>query len=220
MGIVDVTGQRFGRLVVLRKHPSSGRRSAWECACDCGNLCIVKLPVLRFKSESSCGCVSRGNLSKFSLMRYLTKKSAANDSGCREYTGDLNVHGYGNVPFGGRTILAHRAAAYAWMGFDIDSKLYVCHHCDNRRCINPDHLFVGTAKENTQDCISKGRFKGTANLVRRKTHCKRGHELADPNLVYNKIGRQCKACAKLNARAYYLAHPEKYFKRSKIQPTT
>jgi len=36
--------------------------------------------------------------------------------------------------------------------------MLVCHHCDNKRCINPDHLFVGTAKDNTVDMIKKGRY--------------------------------------------------------------
>jgi hypothetical protein len=48
--------------------------------------------------------------------------------------------------------------SYAWHFRPITTKEYVLHRCDNRRCINPKHLFIGTAKDNAFDAIKKGRF--------------------------------------------------------------
>lgn len=68
----------------------------------------------------------------------------------------------------GLQIRIHRLSAYLWSGFDLSSKLSVCHKCDNRICFNFDHLFVGTHTDNMRDMISKGRdvrigLKGSKN---------------------------------------------------------
>lgn len=66
--------------------------------------------------------------------------------------------GYGTINIGGRMTLAHRAS-YAVANGPIDPGLVVCHRCDTPACVNPDHLFVGTHKDNTQDCVRKGRIR-------------------------------------------------------------
>jgi hypothetical protein len=69
----------------------------------------------------------------------------------------LNCTGYPLVQRNGQRMHAHR---YSYeLAFDpIPDGLYVCHHCDNKRCINPEHLFLGTQADNMQDAVQKGRI--------------------------------------------------------------
>ena len=87
------------------------------------------------------------------------------ETGCIEWTSYLNDAGYGIVSCGRRfpRMRAHRVG-WALVNGPIPEDLCLCHKCDNRKCINPEHLFLGTKSDNTQDMISKGRhftpFKG------------------------------------------------------------
>jgi hypothetical protein len=77
---------------------------------------------------------------------------------CWLYQGSISKSGYGNISLAGKQYKPHRLVARLFLGFDLNSDKFICHKCDNPSCINPMHLFIGTAKENTQDALTKGRF--------------------------------------------------------------
>jgi hypothetical protein len=83
-------------------------------------------------------------------------------SGCHEWQSSLHRDGYGKTYHDGKTISAHRLAYRLFVGEP--GELCVLHRCDNRKCVNPDHLYVGTYKDNARDMHSRGRAVGRRKL--------------------------------------------------------
>ena len=113
--------------------------------------------------------------------RFWSKVSTEDD--CWEWTGVLSV-GYGQIYHKGKMIGSHRVAWGLAHGPIPDGK-YVLHACDNRRCVRVSHLFLGGPRENTLDCITKGR----ANPPRGVRHWKAKLNEAKVKLILRSVGK-------------------------------
>lgn len=112
-----------------------------------------------------------GRLTLKSKLEILLSRCIVNpDTYCWEYTKYINKWGYGRLRYNGKKHLAHRLI-YEFIIGNIPKNMLVCHHCDNPKCINPYHLFVGTNKDNHTDAIKKGRIDLSKRAKERWIKC-------------------------------------------------
>lgn len=112
-------------------------------------------------------------LTEMEKVRFWSKVERKSDGECWPWVGALTKRGYGSVKIQGGSFMPHRVS-FAMDAGDPATQV-VCHKCDNPRCVNPSHLFLGTQQDNVKDAISKGRFfipsgsKGDKNPSRKLT---------------------------------------------------
>lgn len=88
--------------------------------------------------------------------RFEEKVDRNSPNGCWHWISAFTLNGYGIIWRNGKNAFAHRVAYELHRG-PILKDMYVCHSCDNKKCVNPDHLFLGTAQDNAIDREQKGR---------------------------------------------------------------
>ena len=132
---------------------------------------------------------------KTEFERFITKVNKTES--CWLWTGSTLRGNYGHFrrrkPDGTWTMGKAHRFSYEYFKHPIPKGQQVCHHCDNPLCVNPDHLFTGTALDNNRDCLQKNRhaFGRDPNhkLLSQEIAVKlRDTKLKNPNLTYKELG--------------------------------
>lgn len=120
------------------------------------------------------------------VVETIRENSSYAPNGCINWVGAKNSHGYGRITIGhAKSVSAHRAAYAIRNGLGFQFEGVICHRCDNRACINSEHLFLGTVADNNRDMLEKGRSArgermGRSNLTEAKILAIR----SDPRSTY------------------------------------
>lgn len=184
---MNLIGQKFGRLTVIKKAginiaKSGFKTPLWLCECECGNKKIIRQPKLIGNYTKSCGCLRKEksrihakNLNLVTDYKQYIKDNVVKNNGCWEWTGSYFENGRPRTGIKncGQTKVSR--LSYQEFVCKFNQDLFVCHTCDNPKCVNPNHLFLGTAQDNADDMVNKCRsLKGekhhktklkTANVV-------------------------------------------------------
>lgn len=138
---------RCGERPVTRRDKKSFRTMCWSCY---KNKVPPLVPYVQTPKGQNTPRIKPIPMPERFWMR--TKKL---ENGCWEWTGCLTVKGYGSCKHGGE-IVAHRVSWLLTHGKR--SELFVLHHCDNPKCVNPEHLYEGTHEDNMRDMIERARY--------------------------------------------------------------
>jgi hypothetical protein len=95
---------------------------------------------------------------KSALERFCDNIVVEPNTGCHLWSGNSDKNGYGKIYVDRQHLRAHRFSYKIFNG-EATKDCLICHKCDTPACVNPEHLFIGTPKENMQDKIRKGRLK-------------------------------------------------------------
>ncbi len=118
------------------------------------------------------------------LKQTLLSRRVITESGCWEWMGSRSDSGHGNIRRDGRLYGTHRLACIIWIGPPPKGDhVQACHHCDNPPCFNPDHLYWGTQKTNSEDMMRRGRGKQQFDSLRTRGTKHVGNKLSESDVI-------------------------------------
>ena len=140
------------------------------------------------------------DLSKDLLIRFWSKVSVQDGEACWPWIASVDSHGYGAFRVAGFRASAASRISYIIANGDILNGKLVCHKCDNPRCVRPDHLFLGTKRDNIFDWYSKGNAPVGAVATRGTDH--HNAKLDKEKVIEIRHRHSCGASKRSLARAF------------------
>ena len=143
------------------------------------------------------------------IRQILDERTSVNsETNCWEWQASKDDSGYGQIQIDRILYRVHRLSMMMKFSTEWSANItdlmdfHVLHKCNNPCCWNPDHLYVGTAKDNALDRVKIGKGSQYSNI----TYCVNGHEFTEENTYYSVLKdgthRRCRECRKLNQRKY------------------
>lgn len=132
------------------------------------------------------------------LLSFVSRVATAGETDCWPWLGMKDRKGYGMLIVAGRCILAHRFSYLVFRSDPLDQ--LVCHSCDNPRCVNPRHLWLGSVADNNLDCRLKGRARNGYPINDDGLCSRCGHHRTDDYLENRPKGRviqRCRNCIRI-----------------------
>lgn len=150
-GIKKNINKRFGSLIAIK----SLGKPYWLFLCDCGNQCKHTMMYVK-KKYPDCGCgIEKKKYEEQIKKNIILNNIIIDENNCWNFKTKSKAR-YPEITYKRKSYKVHRFSYLIFKG-EFSKNLYICHACDNTKCVNPDHLWIGTQKENMVDCKKKGR---------------------------------------------------------------
>lgn len=135
-------------------------------------------------------------------LRIISNSEIDDETDCWNWKRHIEKNGYAKTRVDGKNAWVHRLSYQLFVG-EIPAGTDVCHKCDNRKCVNPNHLFLGTRLENMRDAASKNRIANGERLPQSKLSDSDREslvEMAKAGIKYSEIGNRFGICKQTAGR--------------------